>query len=78
MYYTAHNAADKTVKVWDVSTQQCSQTLTHHMNKVQAVAWNPVEAPVLLSGGFDKQAIMVSSLNKKQKYYSLLQMRAIQ
>lgn len=52
-------AADKTVKVWDVATQQCRHTLRHHSGKVQAVAWNPAEAPVLLSGGFDKQACLV-------------------
>ena len=52
-------AADHTVKVWDVSTQTCQHTLTHHTSKVQAVAWNPAEAPVLLSGGFDKRACLV-------------------
>lgn len=51
--------ADKTVKVWDVATQACQHTLRHHTGKVQAVAWNPVDAPVLLSGGFDKRACLV-------------------
>ena len=54
-------AADHTVKVWDVSTQTCQHTLTHHTGKVQAVVWNPAEAPVLLSGGFDKRACLVSA-----------------
>lgn len=53
-------AADHTVKVWDVTTQQCQHTLQHHSDKVQAVAWNPAEPPVLLSGGFDKRACLVS------------------
>ena len=52
-------AADKTVKIWDVVAQTCQHTLTHHSSKVQAVAWNPAEAPVLLSGGFDKRACLV-------------------
>lgn len=52
-------AADHTVKVWDVATQQCQHTLRHHSDKVQAVAWNPAEPPVLLSGGFDKRACLV-------------------
>lgn len=53
-------AADKTVKVWDVATQACQHTLSHHSGKVQSVAWNPAEAAVLLSGGFDKRACVVS------------------
>lgn len=55
----ASASADKTVKVWDVATQACQHTLTHHSGKVQAVAWNPAEAPVLLSGGFDKRACLM-------------------
>jgi len=57
----ASASADTTVKVWDVATQQASHTLTHHSGKVQAVAWNPAEAPVLLSGGFDKRTCLVRS-----------------
>ncbi len=56
----ASASADKTVKVWDVATQSCDLTLQHHTGKVQAVAFNPSEASVLLSGGFDKAAVMVS------------------
>lgn len=55
----ASASADTTVKVWDVATQQCNSTLRHHTGKVQAVAWNPAEAPVLLSGGFDARACLV-------------------
>ena len=43
-----------------MATQQCNHTLRHHTGKVQAVAWNPAEAPVLLTGGYDKQACLVS------------------
>lgn len=56
------HAADKTVKIWDISTCEAAHTLTHHSGKVQAVAWNPAEAPVLLSGGFDRKVFMVSSI----------------
>jgi WD40 repeat protein len=52
-------AADKTVKIWDVVTGQASVTLNHHQGKVQAVEWNPVESPVLLSGGFDRRVCLV-------------------
>jgi hypothetical protein len=47
------------LQVWDVASQQCQHTLTHHKGKVQAVAWNPAEAPVLLTGAFDKVAALV-------------------
>jgi hypothetical protein len=47
------------VKVWDVAAQACQHTLRHHSGKVQAVAWNPAEPPVLLSGGFDQRACLV-------------------
>jgi periodic tryptophan protein 1 len=30
----ASASADKTVKIWDVTTQQCSHTFTHHTDKV--------------------------------------------
>ena len=56
----ASGSADTTVKVWDVVAQKCEHTLTHHSDKVQAVAWNPVEAPVLLTGAFDRTACLVS------------------
>ena len=55
----ASGSADCTVKVWDVATKQCKHTLRHHTSKVQAVAWNPVESPVLLTGAFDKTACLV-------------------
>ena len=49
------------VQVWDLATQECSATLQHHSGKVQAVAWNPDQGSVLLSGSFDKSACLVSS-----------------
>ena len=55
----ASGSADKQIKVWDVATQQCQATLKHHSGKVQAVAWNPAEAPVLLSGGYDRRLCLV-------------------
>eukprot|EP00877_Chromochloris_zofingiensis_P000054 jgi/Chrzof1/10049/Cz04g25100.t1 len=55
----ASASADGTVKVWDVVTGQCEHTLTHHKDKVQAVAWNPAESPVLLTGSFDRTACLV-------------------
>ena len=49
----ASGSADCCVKLWDVTTQQCSATLTHHTSKVQAVAWHPTEAAVLATGSYD-------------------------
>ena len=46
-------------QVWDVTAEACQHTLRHHSGKVQAVAWNPAEAPVLLSGGFDQAVALV-------------------
>jgi periodic tryptophan protein 1 len=51
-------SADTTVKVWDVAECKVSHTLTYHTNKVQAVAWNPAEGQILLSGGFDQKVCM--------------------
>ena len=55
----ASASADRTVRVWDISTQTSQHILTHHDGKVQAVEWNPAEPTVLLSGGFDRRACVV-------------------
>jgi len=49
----ASGSADTQVKLWDITTQQCTATLTGHKDKVQALEWNPTEFNVLLSGGYD-------------------------
>lgn len=54
----ASGSADSTVKIWDVATQQATQTLTVHGDKVQAVKWRPIEAALLLSGGFDRRLFL--------------------
>ncbi|KFM26408.1 putative WD repeat-containing protein C17D11.16 [Auxenochlorella protothecoides] len=55
----ASASADHSVKVWDVAAASCTHTLAHHSSKAQAVVWNPAEAPILLSGGFDRRAALV-------------------
>jgi len=50
----ASGSSDKTVKVWDVTTQQCLNSFTHHKDKIQALQWNPQEKTALLAGSFDK------------------------
>ena len=41
-----------------MATQQATQTLTLHEDKVQAVKWRPVEASLLLSGGYDHRLFL--------------------
>lgn len=61
----ASGSADETVKVWDLNTGTCAKSFSDlHCGKVSAVAWNPVEGTVLLTGGYDKQAV-VSDLRAK-------------
>eukprot|EP00245_Coleochaete_scutata_P003973 TRINITY_DN16082_c0_g1_i1.p1 TRINITY_DN16082_c0_g1~~TRINITY_DN16082_c0_g1_i1.p1 ORF type:complete len:236 (+),score=37.62 TRINITY_DN16082_c0_g1_i1:56-709(+) len=57
----ASSSADTTVKLWDLVAQKCECTLRHHSDKVQAVAWNPREPTVLLSGSFDRTAALTDT-----------------
>lgn len=51
-------SADTTVKLWDLNTGGCVKSLQVHDDKVSAVRWNPEQGTVLLSGGFDRQAVV--------------------
>jgi periodic tryptophan protein 1 len=55
----ASGSADKTAKIWDVTTQQCSHTFRHHADKVQSVLWHPTEGWLLASGSFDKTVTLM-------------------
>ncbi|KAH9052907.1 WD40-repeat-containing domain protein [Lactarius deliciosus] len=54
----ASGSADRTVKLWDLSRDPKEGALrsfgTLHMDKVQAVQWNPTDPAVLLSGSYDR------------------------
>lgn len=51
----ASGSADKTVKLWDVSTQKCTHTFSAlHKDKVQTIGWNVAEPNILLSGSYDQ------------------------
>jgi len=54
----ASGSADKTVKLWDILTKSCTQTLEIHTDKVQDLMWHPVEENILLTAGYDKVAKM--------------------
>ena len=52
------HSAHCNLQAWDLATGRCEHTLISHRDKVQALAWHPTEASCLLSGGFDKQALV--------------------
>ncbi|KAH8700699.1 putative rRNA processing protein Pwp1 [Talaromyces proteolyticus] len=53
----ASASADLTVKLWDLSTQKCAKSYTHHKDKVCALDWHPKESTVLLSGSYDRSIV---------------------
>jgi periodic tryptophan protein 1 len=61
----ASGSADKTVKLWDITTQQCSYTFNHHTSKVQSVKWHPTESTVIASAAFDHKAVVLDGRQEK-------------
>lgn len=57
--YLASGSADSTVKIWDIESAHCANTLNHHKGKVQAVAFHPSESQFLLTGAFDRAVHIV-------------------
>ncbi|QKX52991.1 uncharacterized protein TRUGW13939_00062 [Talaromyces rugulosus] len=53
----ASASADLTVKLWDLTTQKCAKSYTHHTDKVCALDWHPRESTVLLSGSYDRTIV---------------------
>ncbi|KAL8803912.1 MAG: hypothetical protein Q9182_002879 [Xanthomendoza sp. 2 TL-2023] len=53
----ASSSADKTIKLWDLTTQKCAKSFSHHTDKVCSIAWHPKEAAVLLSGSYDRTLV---------------------
>jgi WD40 repeat protein len=60
LFFQSHKnfrSSDKKVKIWDLGTRQCTQTIAEHQDQVWAVAYNPSGA-LLASGGDDKALIV--------------------
>lgn len=54
----ASSSADTTVKLWDLHTAQCAKSYSLHSGKVCTTSWHPVESTVLLSGSYDRTAVV--------------------
>lgn len=63
----ASGSADSSIKIWDVTTQQATQTITLHTDKVQSLRWKPIEASLLMSGGFDRKLFLSDLRVPEQK-----------
>ncbi|KAK9246937.1 WD40-repeat-containing domain protein [Lipomyces tetrasporus] len=53
----ASGSADKTVKLWDLSTLTCARSYSFHDDKVCSLAWHPEEGGVLLTGSYDRTVV---------------------
>jgi periodic tryptophan protein 1 len=54
----ASSSADTTVKLWDLQTAKCAKSYNLHSDKVCTTAWHPTESTILLTGSYDKTAVV--------------------
>ncbi|CAZ84739.1 unnamed protein product [Tuber melanosporum] len=54
----ASASADKTVKLWDLSTTKCAKSYNSlHTDKICALSWHPSSATTILSGSYDRTIV---------------------
>ncbi|KJY02481.1 rRNA processing protein Pwp1 [Zymoseptoria brevis] len=53
----ASASADKTTKLWDLTTCTAAHSYSHHTDKVCALAWHPSQSSILLSGSYDRTIV---------------------
>lgn len=53
----ASASADKTVKLWDLTTTKCAKSYSFHTDKACSIAWNPEDPTILLSGSYDRTVV---------------------
>ena len=54
----ASSSADKTIKLWDLTTTKCAKSYSFHTDKVCSIAWSPKTPTSLLSGSYDRTAVV--------------------
>lgn len=53
----ASASADKTVKLWDLTTAKCAKSYSYHTDQVCALAWHPIQSTSILSGSYDRTVV---------------------
>uniref|UniRef100_A0A3B4BL74 Uncharacterized protein n=1 Tax=Periophthalmus magnuspinnatus TaxID=409849 RepID=A0A3B4BL74_9GOBI len=62
--------ADDTVILWDLTQGKPATTLQKHTDKVQTLAFHPFEAQTLISGSYDRTAILYDCRSPDNSYRS--------